>query len=369
MASLSRSGTTAAEIGVQLDPWVLSGFLTKRGESRKNWKRRFMVLHTSGMLRYYKAAFEEGRKSPKPCGQIDVGTECVSVVEITKCDCEWPLPATANNAFGLATDNRIFFLVCESDAACSQWIRLLKSRLPSSEAGAVCASAAQASDACSAVSSKRAATEPRGVTRTASAQQREESRWRQGRDPSFKPGGATDHAYEEVVFRNQAPAPSSASRSVGAETAARGTIQYHHVPPPKPDPGSDAKRESMYAVPSKKSSTAAAGADVHCVSDQPVYSSVTPATLRLEKMAPTLPSEGGREIYGTDSVLYSSLAFSDDDDDTDDDERPVLPPPRVQIYENVVPMRSAMPIPAPSGNTTQPPNERRRYVNVKPVVP
>jgi len=31
--------------------WVHSGSVTKRGENRKTWKKRFMVLYASGVLR------------------------------------------------------------------------------------------------------------------------------------------------------------------------------------------------------------------------------------------------------------------------------------------------------------------------------
>eukprot|EP00035_Acanthoeca_spectabilis_P030135 m.8063 g.8063 ORF g.8063 m.8063 type:complete len:352 (+) comp4020_c0_seq1:221-1276(+) len=342
---LSRhdSGNAA---GAADDPWVISGFITKRGESRKNWKRRFMVLHASGLLRYYKTGFEEGRKTPKPCGQINVSTECAAIVEITNCDCEWPLPATANNAFGLATDSRVFFLVCESDAECAQWIRHLKSRLPSDAAAALGGGA-----------------EPFDPS----------SRWREGRDPSFKGRGSPARTvYEEVE-------PQGLRKSIGDNKG----IQYQHVQPPNPGGKSPqvAQPECVYSVPVRHKDTHGADGSTKRESDL-VYSVVTPAQLRAGAAAPPLPP---RAADGTDSVLYSSLAFSDEDDSDDDDTiqavlggslvaSGIVPRDSMQVYQNVVLKDNATVVPLPPPREARahktrpseapPQPERRRYQNV-----
>jgi hypothetical protein len=46
--------------------------------------RAARLLPTHALRRYYKTTFERwDRKQPKPCGQINVGTDCVSIVEVS----------------------------------------------------------------------------------------------------------------------------------------------------------------------------------------------------------------------------------------------------------------------------------------------
>lgn len=174
----------------------------------------------------------------------------------------------------------MFFLVCESDAECAQWIRHLKSRLPSDAAAALGGGA-----------------EPFDPS----------SRWREGRDPSFKGSGSPARTvYEEVE-------PQGLRKSIGDNKG----IQYQHVQPPNPGGKSPqvAQPECVYSVPVRHKDTHGADGSTRRESDL-VYSVVTPAQLRAGAAAPPLPP---RAADGTDSVLYSSLAFSDEDDSDDDD--------------------------------------------------
>mmetsp|Transcript_6354 Transcript_6354/g.16336 ORF Transcript_6354/g.16336 Transcript_6354/m.16336 type:complete len:377 (-) Transcript_6354:61-1191(-) len=256
------------------DPWILSGFITKRGESRKNWKRRFMVLHHSGVLRYFKAPFEEGKKMPKPCGQIHV-TDCVDVVEIDRCDCEWPMSATSGNAFGLATTSRIFFLVCETDAESVQWQRNIKSRLPHSSAAAAAA--------------------------------RPTSMWRPAADDDDAANAiVTSGSVYEVVNRPQAALPQSTHQPDRPPQ-----IQYvTHVPQGKPNqrPAAIGPSQDLYTVPVRVPAP---------TSESTVYTVVKPRA-RAPAPLPDAAARGAARDRGQstgESVVYSSVHFSDDDSD------------------------------------------------------
>ena len=54
----------------------MSGWLTKRGELRKSWKRRFFVLEANGILKYYASKLDITMSSAR--NLIDLRT--VSVI-------------------------------------------------------------------------------------------------------------------------------------------------------------------------------------------------------------------------------------------------------------------------------------------------
>eukprot|EP00040_Diaphanoeca_grandis_P043701 m.10015 g.10015 ORF g.10015 m.10015 type:complete len:346 (-) comp8064_c0_seq1:207-1244(-) len=118
-----------------MDDIVFSSFMMKRGETRKNWRRRWMVLSSTGLVMYFKAKPDASvKKLPKPAGEIRVYQDCTRVKQVHECECEWPMQATANNSFGLETKSRTFYFTCDNDADCEDWLRYLSSCISKKQA-------------------------------------------------------------------------------------------------------------------------------------------------------------------------------------------------------------------------------------------
>lgn len=80
------------------------------GGSYRSWKKRYFVLYETFLSYYTKQG------DPTPKGNIDLtmgrGTRLRD-----QCDLEWPTSAKPGLAFGLATEERTFYLYGDNQAA------------------------------------------------------------------------------------------------------------------------------------------------------------------------------------------------------------------------------------------------------------
>ena len=76
------------------------------GGSYRNWKRRYFILRSS-TLSYYA---EEGDKTPKGVIDLTHGRGIRSKGECQLEEGEWPTSASQQLAFGLALEERTFFM-------------------------------------------------------------------------------------------------------------------------------------------------------------------------------------------------------------------------------------------------------------------
>ncbi|KJE90748.1 myosin-X [Capsaspora owczarzaki ATCC 30864] len=111
-----RDGTLAYFKGKQGESQK-AGWLTKQGGAVKSWKLRWMVLK-DGKLSYFKSDAEQ--------------EECLGTVDIRKDVSGIEEPAAAkskckkDNAFGLITTERTYYMFAESAEACEEWLAELK---------------------------------------------------------------------------------------------------------------------------------------------------------------------------------------------------------------------------------------------------
>ena len=91
-----------------MQPSITLSFLISGG-SYRNWKKRYFVLKGNS-LEYYKS---EGDGSPK--GTIDL-TKARGVRTREQCDLEWPDKARPGRSFGVAVENRTFYMYGEDSA-------------------------------------------------------------------------------------------------------------------------------------------------------------------------------------------------------------------------------------------------------------
>lgn len=95
---------------------VKSGWMVKKGEVVRNWKRRFAVLYSSAELAYFEA--ENLKQSPK--GVIDLRT--VSAVRISS-------EKSKPNCLDLITPSRTFVLSFLSAESMQEWLTALQSKI------------------------------------------------------------------------------------------------------------------------------------------------------------------------------------------------------------------------------------------------
>jgi len=86
---------------------VRSGWLTKEGYKRKNWKRRWFVLSQDGKLSYYKEAAEA-----KPLKILNVAG-----IKVRKLD-----HPTKAYCFELSLPKRVFLLCADNNEAVQLWV-------------------------------------------------------------------------------------------------------------------------------------------------------------------------------------------------------------------------------------------------------
>lgn len=102
-------------------PSVLSGYATKQGLKRKNWKRRFFVLDTNGFS-YYKTDQDK-----EPIRTIPL-TDIVQAKDVG--GSHHPHRA---HLFELITPNRTFNVQCETATECSKWITEINKHVSSTQ--------------------------------------------------------------------------------------------------------------------------------------------------------------------------------------------------------------------------------------------
>jgi len=90
------------------------GYLIKRGDKHKNWKRRWFVLKKKCLL-YYKA-----KEYPYPQGTI---THIIGVTHTTE------EGAKRDNTFVVSTPNRLFFCAADSYQDMKQWINAIEDQI------------------------------------------------------------------------------------------------------------------------------------------------------------------------------------------------------------------------------------------------
>ncbi|KAL9653687.1 hypothetical protein ABK040_009161 [Willaertia magna] len=95
------------------------GYLTKRGQKVKNFKKRYFVL-VKGFLFYYK---DHNQDFDHPLGIISLQNNCIlnkSVSEISE-----------NNSFAIRTNYKRFILISETPQEKAKWIKSLEQVMPS----------------------------------------------------------------------------------------------------------------------------------------------------------------------------------------------------------------------------------------------
>jgi hypothetical protein len=110
---------------------VVSGWLTKRGEIRKNWKKRYFVLQRDGFLKYYGSDLDAACVSAK--NLIDLRTVSVittgsnvslhlsTSILILKLS-DWPDASKSACRFALVTPKRVFYFFSDSAEEAKKWI-------------------------------------------------------------------------------------------------------------------------------------------------------------------------------------------------------------------------------------------------------
>eukprot|EP00048_Salpingoeca_helianthica_P013907 m.211013 g.211013 ORF g.211013 m.211013 type:complete len:1045 (+) comp15559_c1_seq12:5915-9049(+) len=97
---------------------VCTGWLTKRGDIRKNWKRRYFVLEANGFLKYYGTNVDAAAKN-----LIDLRT--VSVITTGSNLSEWPESSNPGCRLALVTKKRVLYFYSETTQECSTWLEAL----------------------------------------------------------------------------------------------------------------------------------------------------------------------------------------------------------------------------------------------------
>eukprot|EP00045_Choanoeca_perplexa_P013010 m.145012 g.145012 ORF g.145012 m.145012 type:complete len:432 (+) comp16210_c0_seq5:1534-2829(+) len=95
---------------------VFSGYLTKQGRFRKNWKRRHMELTEDHILRYYKQA-----GSRKLAGKLDLQDVTV-IIPGGQCHTSWISQADPRCCFGIMTKNRRLHCYAETRDDLKMWL-------------------------------------------------------------------------------------------------------------------------------------------------------------------------------------------------------------------------------------------------------
>jgi hypothetical protein len=109
-AAMNKSMQRASSVAGSLSSDVfMEGFLTKKGHKRRNWKRRFFVLH-EGEINYY---VKKGANDPK--GTIYVNEPGTSVIFMEN-------SAASKFRFMIITSNQIFPLYADNETDRRDWM-------------------------------------------------------------------------------------------------------------------------------------------------------------------------------------------------------------------------------------------------------
>eukprot|EP00042_Codosiga_hollandica_P041704 m.374911 g.374911 ORF g.374911 m.374911 type:complete len:333 (+) comp56172_c0_seq1:58-1056(+) len=107
---------------------VCSGFLEKRGQVNKSWKKRFFVLLSNGHMNYY-----EHERTPDNLrnflGEIVIDGD-TTVDRLVGCkglpDIAWPKGSDPNSCFWVLTQARTIYFVAPDGAEATRWLRQIR---------------------------------------------------------------------------------------------------------------------------------------------------------------------------------------------------------------------------------------------------
>eukprot|EP00056_Hartaetosiga_gracilis_P022831 m.33309 g.33309 ORF g.33309 m.33309 type:complete len:477 (+) comp9856_c0_seq1:144-1574(+) len=103
---------------------VLSGFLTKRGHFRKNWKRRHFELGSDLKLSYFNIT---GHR--KKAGMMDLRF-CTHVIPGGDCNIKWFSGANPHCCFGIMTSKKRLYVFSRTKEDVALWLEELRKVLP-----------------------------------------------------------------------------------------------------------------------------------------------------------------------------------------------------------------------------------------------
>jgi hypothetical protein len=124
-------------------PMLRCGFMLKKGDRVKNWKRRFFVLKGDGEIAYY-----ADKDNPKPRGVINLkdatnivsnspaSSSSVPSSPSTSALTSASSSSTSSNVIDIHTPGRVWCLHFDSDQQKQQWLTTM-SRFSGAEAGEV----------------------------------------------------------------------------------------------------------------------------------------------------------------------------------------------------------------------------------------
>ncbi|KAL5016832.1 hypothetical protein ScPMuIL_006421 [Solemya velum] len=96
-----------------LGPIFKRGYCVKQGAVRKNWKRRYFVLHEDG-LSYFKS--EQSKRPLRTISKNDI-------LDVRESE---GIHSNRDNLIDIITSKRIFYVQCDSKADLASWISALK---------------------------------------------------------------------------------------------------------------------------------------------------------------------------------------------------------------------------------------------------
>ena len=99
---------------------TVKGYLTKLGDRKKNWKKRWFFLDLKAGLMSY---FTDDR-TEKRCGEIRLSSVCKAVMPTS-------MAAKRDNLLLFVTEQRTYQLKAPSAATCACWCKLFQVIAPS----------------------------------------------------------------------------------------------------------------------------------------------------------------------------------------------------------------------------------------------
>jgi 1-phosphatidylinositol-4-phosphate 5-kinase len=89
---------------------IKSGWMVKRGNVVKNWKRRWFILHSDGKLSYWRSPDDR---------------DCIASIQLRGSSVSMSTHTRRKHCFELSLSNRCYALSCDDDVQCHEWIDTL----------------------------------------------------------------------------------------------------------------------------------------------------------------------------------------------------------------------------------------------------